>query len=315
MTSVEKHQVLRSIIKDRLTPLVNHDYRYLMMCDHQNIGDTLIMEGEFQFLRTITDKKCKEYTTMVSFQQRRPIIPKNDLLIMRGSGSFGDIWPTAPKFWKFVMECYPENPILFMPQTIHFSDPKNLDDIACIINRHKNVVLCVRDEESFNIAKTHFKCDIHLVPDMAFFIDSAKLSFRAINQSSQSSLVVKREDKECNPTSFLDSLICDPNVHVSDWPTFKNVGRIEKMRRYLLERKKYRLYDLYVKHIFRPYIIRQGINFLNPYSVVYATRMHAGILAMLMGKRVHFLDNNYGKLERVYNTWIKDTDNVFLNKS
>lgn len=305
---------LRLLIQERLTPLITHDYRYLMMCDHQNVGDTLIMKGEFDFLSTIKNVKCKEYATMWSFENRHPTIPKDDLLIMRGSGSFGDIWPTAPNFWKFVMKNYPENPILFMPQTIHFDDESKLVEMADLINRHKKITLCVRDKESLDIAQKFFNCDCYLVPDMAFFMKN-KFPNIPHNGKSSTALLVKREDKEQRPSILIDHLLHENNLIVSDWPTFNVWGKIEKTKRSLFDHKFYRLYDAFIKHIYSTYIIKNGINFLEPFSKVYATRMHAGILAVMMGKEAIFIDNNYGKLRKVYETWLSDFANAYLEVS
>lgn len=303
---------LRSLIQDRLTPLITHDYRYLMMCDHQNIGDTLIMKGEFDFLSTIKSARCKEYTTMWSFENRHPAIPKDDLLIMRGSGSFGDIWPTAPNFWKFVMKNYPENPILFMPQTIHFDDENKLVEMANLINKHKKITLCVRDKESLDIAQKFFNCDSYLVPDMAFYMN-IKFPSPPHGNNPHKTLLVKREDKEHKPSALIDNLFNEKDITISDWPTFNVFGKIEKFKQNLFVHKLYRLYDAFIKHIYSTYMIKQGVNFLAPFSKVYATRMHAGILAMMMEKRTIFIDNSYGKLRKIYETWLSDVANVNLD--
>lgn len=306
----DRVQQLKVHIQRTLTPLITHNYRYLMMCDHQNVGDTLIMKGEFDFLSTIKTAKCKEYTTMWSFEKRRPVIPKEDLLIMRGSGSFGDIWPTAPNFWKFVMENYPENPILFMPQTIHFKEKTKLIEMAHQINNHKKVVLCLRDKESYDIAKTHFRCDIFLVPDMAFYmnVNNKKNSYSAASKT----LIVKREDKECRNSNLISTFSNKDYTSISDWPTFKTFGITERVKQRLYAKNHFKLYDEFVKVVYSSYIVKQGLNFINPFAKVYATRMHAGILAMMLGKEVVFVDNNYGKLRKVYETWLNDVKNVYL---
>lgn len=298
---------LKSRIDTILTPLVNHDYRYLMMCDHQNIGDTLIMEGEFVFLSKIRPYKCKEYTTMVSFEKRKPRIPKEDLLIMRGSGSFGDIWPTAPNFWKFIMRNYPDNPILFMPQTVHFEKNENMIEMAEMISKHGKVTMCVRDSESLSIIGQNFNCKVYLVPDMAFYIN-----LNPINKKNKESrtLIVKRNDKEAKPSKIFD--VKYKNYFVTDWPTFDHVSYIEKIRRFILSKQWYNLYDFFIQYIQRPYMLHEGCKLLSPYSIVYANRMHAGILGVLMGKEVHFVDNSYGKLGRVFNTWLTNVKGVYL---
>lgn len=305
---------LRSLIQDRLTPLITHDYRYLMMCDHQNIGDTLIMKGEFDFLSTIKNAKCKEYTTMWSFENRHPSIPKDDLLIMRGSGSFGDIWPTAPAFWKFVMKNYPENPILFMPQTIHFDDESKLIEMADLINKRKKIILCVRDKESFDIAQKFFNCDSYLVPDMAFYMN-VKFPNPPHGNNPHKTLLVKRKDKESKSSSLIDNLLTQKDIVISDWPTFNSCSKIEKFKHNLLGHKLYKFYDAFTRRIYSAYIIQHGINFLKPFSKVYATRMHAGILALMMGKEAVFIDNSYGKLRKVYETWLSDEKKASLEVS
>ena len=305
---------LRSIIQDRLTPLITHDYRYLMMCDHQNVGDTLIMKGEFDFLSTLKNARCKEYTTMWSFENRHPSIPKDDLLIIRGSGSFGDIWPTAPTFWKFVMKNYPENPILFMPQTIHFDDEGKLVEMADHINNHKKITLCVRDKKSLDIAQKIFNCDSYLVPDMAFYMD-VKLPNIPYDNNLHKALLVKREDKERKSSVLIDRLLKDNDIAISDWPTLYANGIIERIKQNLFAHKFYKLYDSFINKIYSAYIIKQGINFLKPFSKVYATRMHAGILALMMGKEAVFIDNSYGKLRKVYETWLSDVKNASLEVS
>ena len=248
---------------------------------------------------------------MWSFESRKPTIPKDDLLIMRGSGSFGDIWPTAPNFWRFVMQNYPENPILFMPQTIHFNDEQNLNKMAQLINKHKKITLCLRDKESFAIAQKHFHCDSYLVPDMAFYMKN-HFSFAPHISNANKTLLVKRNDKESKSSTLIDDLFAQKDTVVSDWPTFNMINRIERTKQKLFNLNLYRTYDLFIKHIYSRYIIKNGIKFLKPFSKIYATRMHAGILAMMMGKETVFLDNNYGKLRRLYETWLSDIDNTSL---
>lgn len=310
MDSWEKIAELRALIKKQLTPLVTNNYRYLTMCDHPNVGDTLIMAGEFEFFKTLK-YKCQEYTTIVSFQNRKARIPKDELLIMRGSGSFGDIWPTSPEFWKYVMRNYQENPILLMPQTIYFDDEDNLKDMQDAIYKHGKVTITVRDQQSYDFAIQHFDCPCYLVPDMAFFMNPKDYQI-PYEQKLNKILIVKRDDKEKKAFTLEEDSLKECDCYVSDWPTMYKRGRIERAKNFLLHHRYYRFYDLYIRHIYSRYIIWWGGHFIAPYAEIYATRMHAGILAMMMDKKVHFVDNSYGKLGRVFNTWLRDVDNVCL---
>ena len=51
-------------------------------------------------------------------------------------------------------------------------------------------------------------------------------------------------------------------------------------------------------------------NYRSGYKNIYTTRLHGLILAALLGKETYFLDNSYGKVSAVYDTWLKDVDNV-----
>ena len=49
---------------------------------------------------------------------------------------------------------------------------------------------------------------------------------------------------------------------------------------------------------------------LGAYKTIYTTRLHAAILGVLLGKKVVFMDNSYGKNRGFYETWLKDCDAV-----
>ena len=49
---------------------------------------------------------------------------------------------------------------------------------------------------------------------------------------------------------------------------------------------------------------------LGAYKTIYTTRLHAAILGVLLGKKVVFMDNSYGKNRGFYETWLKDCNSV-----
>ena len=313
MTTIETIERLRADISQALTPLVDRDYRYLEMTDHGNVGDTLIFQGEIDFLKTLPFR-CREWTTIWSFSRRRPSIPDNDLLILRGSGSFGDLWPTAPTFWLSLLRNYPRNPILFMPQTAHFRDPIKRDELAAAFREHTGrIIVCVRDESSFELVSRFFPVEVYLVPDMAFFIDISRWRSKSVRPNGRR-LLIRRQDQEKCESDTLRAIAAHPDTDSADWPTMSPEYPTEKW----LSRIKWRairfsrFYDLVVRLWYRPVLLRSGIDFLEPYSEVFSTRMHGGILALLLGKPATFFDNSYGKTRAVFKTWLKDCDSARL---
>lgn len=61
--------------------------------------------------------------------------------------------------------------------------------------------------------------------------------------------------------------------------------------------------DWFVRNYYQPLTIQYGVDFINQYDVIYATRLHAALLGYLLGKEVHLIDNSYGKISAFFDTW------------
>lgn len=61
--------------------------------------------------------------------------------------------------------------------------------------------------------------------------------------------------------------------------------------------------DWFVQNYYQPLTIQYGVDFINRYDVIYATRLHAAVLGLLLGKEVHIIDNSYGKILALFDTW------------
>ena len=59
-----------------------------------------------------------------------------------------------------------------------------------------------------------------------------------------------------------------------------------------------------------PMQIAYAMEFIGQYDRVITTRLHSGVLAMLMGKDVEFVDNSNGKISALYDTWLNEATNV-----
>lgn len=310
-TCQDRVAMLREEIRRVISPLISTDYRYLVLVDHDNAGDALICQGELDFLKTLPFR-CKEMTTMASFSARMPKIPEDDLLIIRGGGCFGDVWPRAPAFWRMLIKTYPQNPILIMPQTIYFQHDESMREFAELCAGHKKLTICVRDRESLEIGLKYFENPVYLAPDMAFFCDLSP--WRTPLTASKEPLFVYREDCEFRKFDKFESVLNRPDVIKSDWPTLipKTIG--ERLFRKLHHRSVCvpRLYDSITYSLYRPYLLKSAVSFIDRHEEVYTTRMHAGILAVMLGKKTTFFDNSYGKTRRLFETWLEGCEDVSL---
>lgn len=309
MNSQEKIIQLKRIISDQLTPLINGDY-WLLEAPYYyyNAGDILIWQGELDFLKTIP-YKCKG---MSSFYSEIPTnIKDSDIILLQGGGNFGDLWPVGHTYHMNVVKKYPNNRIIFFPQTVYFRDPNNMRNCAEELKRAPKTILCARDKKSYDILKENFTNAVLLVPDMAFYTDMSRWSHGA---STQEALLLNRDDVEYKSFEMLDKIKGSKNVHISDWtPLTESAWQknwFRRLRKYLPHCEW--LYNWYAKAIFRPYMINSAINQLSTYQHIYTMRLHAAILTILLGKasELTWFDNSYGKNSSLYETWLSDCDGI-----
>lgn len=306
-----------NILLKAIEEIVTNDYIFLDLPYYSNVGDVLIWEATLQLLRKIP-YRCRYSCSVETY--RKPHIKKSTILLFSGGGNFGDLWEKHQLFRHRVMEDLPDNPIVQLPQSVWFENEENLKkDIEYYKNHRGSVTVCLRDQQSFDIIQRNYSnVTPLLLPDLVLALDIDKVMkrFRMNKLLGDGVLYFKREDKE-----YVDRLPFFHYDEEGDWPCMSQ--EIKWVRRYYIlmhrllklhvpERVRLKFADLYYRYIIKDAYLRNGIEFLLPYREIYATRLHAAILATLLGKKVYMIDNSYHKCSGVYNLWMKDYDNISL---
>ncbi len=303
---------LRSVVGSVLTPLIDNDYVYLDLPYYENLGDLLIWEGTLNFLKE-TGHKCLYSTDKDNY--RKPKLSPGNVILLQGGGNWGDIWPEHHEFRKRVIEDFPENRVIVLPQSVHYDNPASLEADVEFFSRHRSVVICVRDSDSFRILSEALPNRILLVPDMAFCIDTDTLK-PWHRPWGRRILYARRLDKEM--PADLDVSAVPANAEMRDWPIIENIPqalfrvlrhRLRRLRRpwnRFGQKQANRETDGFWHDVIRPAYLRNAVDFVGRYSAVYSTRLHVSILSILMGKELHVLDNSYGKTRKFLDTWIPD---------
>lgn len=309
---------LRNIINERLLPLIDNDYIYLDLPYHTNIGDLLIWQGTLEFLSQ-TNHKCLYSTDADNFLEKS--INENTIIILHGGGNWGDLWEKHHIFRKKIVRTYPKNKIIVFPQTVYYQDKQKLLQDIEFYNNYPNVIICARDNVSYNILASNFKNNkILLVPDMAFFVN-----IKECKKNTRKILFAKRTDKELSLNKERYDNI-PQSAEVYDWPTYETdinrfiVNKIfnkliilsNKLNKYFNSDIKSKIIDLYWNKILKKYYINMGIKFLSNYSEIYSTRLHISILSILMNKKIHIIDNNYGKTSNYIKTWFTSEERKYF---
>lgn len=311
----ETINVLRENIKSTLTPLINNDYILLDLPYYSNIGDTLIWEGTKEYLETLP-YKCLYYASKDSFIYRN--LPKNVVILLQGGGNFGDLYRLHSEFRKKIIELYPYNKVIILPQTAFYKDRQKLIIDAEFYSQHKNVTICAREQYTYDLLKKHFKNEILLMPDMAFFINLKKYK---LGKETGKVLYLKRIDKEFSKND--EKIEIPKNAEIHDWPTYEHSFHKEKIVetlyckfRRLLSILRFpnriiaKLNDWKRNYFYRRFYVQLGIDFLSPYSLIFTTRLHVMILSVLLHKKLHLINNTSGKVINFYNTWLTDIDDI-----
>lgn len=298
-----------------LSPLVTDNYWLIELPYYTNIGDILIWKGTEDFLKNF-DARCDYTASSSTFKP--PKISENTIILLQGGGNFGDIWDGPQNFRRKIIENYPDNRIIILPQTVCYLDETNLKSDAELFKKHKNLTICARDTESYKLLKHYFFPNtIFLLPDMAFCIDYTMLE-KYRKKKGNNILFLRRTDKELNNSIEYSSHIDEKYVDICDWPTIEKEPCSFSLLKYFLAFSRQipflfpELTNIYAAYFFKTDMIKKGVQFISSYKKVYTTRLHTAILCCLLEIPFVFFDNSYGKNSNFFKTWLNDLEEAKL---
>ena len=314
MTGLEKKRELEAILYKEVLPLIDRDYVLYGLPYYNNVGDTLIWNGEIELLKK-APHKCRGVCAWDKYPKSS--LPDDLMILVTGGGYFGDLWRRA---WQEVLDGLKPNKnhrIIIMPCSIFYEDAAIREQDSVYLAQFPDLTILVRDRASLDYANRYFKNKVILVPDMAFCMNEDYLRQMSSRSPQKEALFFARKDKEKSTKTFN---IPEKNYDTHDWLPMEKllpgelhfnrcmgyawrIGKISKNWQKKLEHYLYR--KLYRKHM-----TDTGTAQLANYKRIYSTRLHAMILAVMLGRPVKFIDNSYGKIGSYYETWLKDCDIV-----
>lgn len=306
---------IRKKLLNSFREIIDRDYVLLDCAYYRNVGDVLLWQTALDLLSEIP-ARCKYSCSIETFMPRR--VPKDAIIVLTGGGNFGDLWIRHQQFRHRILHDFPTHKIVQLPQSVWFEDNATLqDDIMQFGNHQGKIVICLRDEQSYNIIMENYPhVEVRLLPDLALCFNAEKYCKKKHIKmiAGERTLLLNRNDKEHSETTFT----LKPD-HIGDWPCMESpipeYIRFKKIidfleKKHVRKRIQKAFIDFYWKHFLKDAILCSGISFLMPYKTVVSTRLHGAILAALLGKEVILTDNSYGKCSGVYQLWMNDWNNV-----
>jgi pyruvyl transferase EpsO len=304
------HRTSMGELKGRLSGLlqylpVDRPLAYLDYPVHLNFGDLLIMRGTEQFFADCGHTVVARAAYMNFCNSLRRRITAETIIVMHGGGNFGDLYPVHQRFREQIVQQFPDNRIVILPQSMYFSSAVALEQSAEVFRAHPDVVLCLRDHASIRRAGGQFTHNTVLMPDMAHQLWRGHDSD---SSASERTLRLMRRDLEMAQEQNQPGWVSESR----DWLDFtprwscRIFGRI--LRLHELEGKydrrlgAHRVWHGYCS-LLHAHMERQ----FRGYDRLVTSRLHGMIFAALLNKPVQYLDNTYGKLTGYAKTWFDNS--------
>lgn len=278
------------------------DLIYLGAPTHRNFGDTFIWEGNRKYLERL-GFRVKYTSDEVSFRRERVIaLPDQTPILLHGGGNLGDLWPRHEQFRQHIVTSFPRKRLVLMPQTINFEDVSQLRRAADLYRTAENLTILLRDSKSMDIAESFFKgIDIRFCPDLALGMDPLKRRMPGVG-----TIVLARSDKEANERSGVPT-----DLELVDWSASRSnqlVWDSATSAKYKLLRMPRGL-QRFAGVSDWPYAVMKRANLkaaerqISSADFLVTDRLHAHILAILLGMPHFVTDNSYGKISAIFNDY------------
>ncbi|WP_424475224.1 polysaccharide pyruvyl transferase family protein [Oceanobacillus kimchii] len=275
---------------------------------HGNIGDMLIWQGTEKFFE---DNNINVLNRFNYHEATRKLkkgllgINKNEIIVCHGGGNFGDLYSPHQELRNKLINFFPNNKIIILPQTIYYQKEENLINDINLYKSHSDLHIFVRDRRSFNLLKENGLTNVKLIPDMAHIL--YPVEYNTQNKNNKKELLFLRRDIESNngqAHNKRNSFDWDDLFSYVSRIYMKNLIRVNKSS-VLSTVLSSNLFFLLWKNFMKKTVEKAVIYYSN-FNSIKTSRLHGHILACLMNKKNILIDNSYGKNSSYYNEWTKD---------
>lgn len=301
-----KHKLdpIADLIKDK------NDVFYLDYPLHLNVGDLLIYHGTEQFFidhNINVTLKRSEYDTDI--EEIKQIITPNTTILLHGGGNFGDLYPQHQNLRETVVQSFPNNRVIVLPQTLFYKSQETLEKSTALFRRHKDCHLLARDERTAK-AFEQFSPNVYLSPDMAHELYG---TLPTKNTNTGKALYFLRKDIEASDIEKNIAAQLSVGSHIKDWDDIlsKRDGIVLaigwRLAKFAHKRHLGWLKNV-VQYFWKNYTLRivkrVAQDFLN-YDNITTTRLHGHIFSCLLEIPNVVCDNSYGKNTGYADLWTK----------
>ena len=267
---------------------------------HGNLGDHAIaIQEQYFFEDFFPDYEYFEILMPMYHTQKEIIkntVTPEDLVVISGGGWMGNLWIHNECVIREIVQNYPNNKIIILPQTIYYtSDELGEREYRItneILKKHSNLHIFVRERKSYNFIKQKFEftgnSDVYLVPDMVLYGKNIITKGKCTGHEKVINVCIREdcESEQENIDDFYEKIKQNYNI--------RKVSTVIKS----------------------PVVLRKRIGELQKSWETFANaeititdRLHAMLFSVLNGTPCIVLNNKTGKVFGVAD-WLDDTNMI-----
>lgn len=260
--------------------------------DYINLGDQAIAFAETIYLNKNFGNFIELGTHICdpnSINALKKYINPNDIIFFQGGGNLGSLWRVCEEIFRNILVSFPLNKIIVFPQSIYYGNTEEeqvyFKNSIQIYNSHLNLLICTRDERSYNFVKNSYNCKCLLLPDIAL-----TLNFK-FDYNREGIGVLFRNDKEqFLPYNYKETVISvinqmkEKNIDINHHPVDIVSNRSNMVKNILKTYSKCRL--------------------------IITDRLHGMVFSALTNTPCIVFNNSYGKIFDLYDVWLKDIKSI-----
>ncbi|MCK3658981.1 polysaccharide pyruvyl transferase [Pasteurellaceae bacterium Pebbles2] len=314
----QKLQQIESLIIDK-NDVVYFDYPL-----HLNVGDLLIYAGTEQFFKDYQiNIRLRRAWQAFNINEAKKYIKPNTTILCHGGGNFGNLYPAIQKMREDIVQTFPNNRVILLPQTAHFSDEQAMLKSAKLFSMHPDLHLFSRDIKTFELMHAHFSKNTYLSPDMAHQLYGILPQKDLSEQSAVKKVLyfLRKDIEKSHIESEIQSGLSNQDS-VKDWGDIllaKDMkfelwlSRLSKVANILnLAFVKNKINDIWYEYSLN--VIKRCQDVFMSYDEIITSRLHGHIFSCLLGLPNQVCDNSYGKNSGYYQQWTKEIDYTKLYK-
>ena len=264
---------------------------------YQNLGDMAITYAQVEFLKqAYPDANVVVIPSTQTYEAVKTIknyVSNEDIITIIGGGNMSDMYQSLEDARLYVVKNFANNKIISFPQTIDFNNSKSLDVSRKVYQKHKDLIIFTRENNSFVRGKQYFpNVNFKECPDIV-------LSLNKVEPICKRTDVVccLRADKEQNLTDSERQEIIDKIKNVFPNAQFTDTVDVE-----LSDCTP----DRYTQ------TLENFWNKLRKSRVVITDRLHCMIFCAITGTPCVVFDNSNKKISGVYSQWMSEVSYIKL---